>query len=56
VFENENCVSDKNANTINKHATDPEANVFAVRLMRAFLRQYPEGAVENKGCMCQGIS
>lgn len=55
MFEGEYGVCDKNANAINKDTAHPEANVFAVRLMRAFLRQHPEGTIENKGCVCQGI-
>jgi len=56
MFEGEDWVCHKNANAINKHATYPESNIFAVRLVRAFLRQNIECAIENKGCMYQGIS
>jgi len=56
MFEGKHRVRNKNANTINEHTANPETNVFTVRLMRTFLRQNPEGAIENKGRMCQGIS
>lgn len=55
MFEGEDWVGHKNANAVNKHAADPESDIFAVRLVRAFLRQNIECAVENKGCMSQGI-
>jgi hypothetical protein len=56
MLEGNDGVCHKNANTINKHSANPESNIFAIRLMRTFLRQNIEGAIENKGCVRQGIS
>ena len=55
MFECKNTICYENANTIDKHTSYPESNVFTIWLMGTVLSHDVEAAAEDEECMKKSI-